>query len=222
MSGMGRVTEGKVRAPLTGERIMRGALAIVDRDGLEALSMRKLGAELGVEAMSLYNHVSSKDELLEGITGMLLQEIELPDRSLGDWTDVMASGLKSFRRVLLAHPKAIPIILSKPDVTPQAFAPIEFSLDVLRGAGFDPERALQAHWSLLGYTLGHVSFQTSSAMSTDEGTQSHIARHKEALPEDQFPRLFEVLPYIAESDFEAAFEFGLESLLKGLKAELQG
>lgn len=217
---MTETTTSRLRTPLTRERILRGALAIVDRDGLEALSMRKLGAELGVEAMSLYNHVSSKDELLEGVTGILLQDIELPDPSVGDWTDSMKTGLLSFRSLLLEHPRFIPIIQSKPDVTPEAFAPIEFSLDLLRRAGFEPEDALKAHWALIGYTLGHVSFQTSSAFSDKESAQSHIALRHEALPEKEFPRLFEVLPYLAECDFDAGFEFGLDTLLAGLKQKL--
>ncbi|MDQ3955997.1 MAG: TetR/AcrR family transcriptional regulator C-terminal domain-containing protein [Actinomycetota bacterium] len=217
---MSETTTQHARTPLTRERILRGALAIVDRDGLEALSMRRLGAELGVEAMSLYNHVSSKDELLEGVSGLLLQDIELPDPSNGDWTDVMKTGLLSFRSLLLEHPRVIPIIQSKPDVTPEAFAPIEFSLDVLRRAGFGPEDALQAHWALIGYTLGHVSFQMSSAFSDEESAQGHIALRQEVLPENEFPRLFEVLPFLAECDFDAGFEFGLDTLLAGLKQRL--
>ena len=206
------------RERLNRDRILKAALALIDRDGLDAFSMRRLGAECGVEAMSLYNHFPNKDELLKGVTGVILREIELPDLRRQNWVDALRSGFHSYRRVLLSHPNVIPLMTVKPDVSPESFRPIEFAMEILRTAGFDPKTALHAHWLLVGFTLGHVSFQAASVFNDPEAAAIEIEERKRALNQDDFPRLHEIFPYLAETDFDSAFDFGLEVLLEGLRA----
>ena len=208
------------RAPLTRERILDEALALIDREGLPALSMRKLGAELGVEAMSLYNHVPNKDALLEGVAEKMLGEIELPPVSGHDWQSATRTACLSFRDVLLAHPNAIPLIAGKPDLSPQGFQPIELSLGMLKQAGFGPAEMFMAHWLIVGYTVGHVTFQISSPLGDPERAVAEVARRRQLLSPTEFPHLLEVLPYAEECNWDAAFVYGLDTILYGLEKRL--
>lgn len=208
------------REPLTRERILSGALALIDREGLAALSMRKLGAELGVEAMSLYNHVPNKDALLEGVAEKMLGEIELPPIEGRDWQSATRTACRSFREVLLAHPNAIPLIAGKPDLSPEGFQPIELSLGMLKQAGFEPAEMYMAHWLIVGYTVGHVTFQIASPLGDPDSAAAEVARRRELLSPDEFPHLLEVLPYAAECDWDKAFLFGLDTILEGLEKRL--
>ena len=210
------------RRPLTRRRILECSLKIIDRDGLETLSMRKLAAELDVAAMSLYNHVPNKDSLLEGVTEVLLGEIDLASTEKEDWMEAMRDALLSFRDVLLAHPNAMPLIQSKPIMTPEAFHPVEQSLATLRRGGFGPEDALRSHWALIGFTLGHVAFQLMNPLTDPDRAEARMAMTRDNLAPAEFPCFYESLPFAVGCDFEAAFELGLDALLVGLKARLAG
>jgi AcrR family transcriptional regulator len=213
-------TDRRLREPLTRERILACALQLIDRDGLEELSMRRLAAELDVSAMSLYNHVPNKEAVLEGVTEVLLREIELTEMEGLDLETGLKAGLRSFRRVLLDHPNALTLIETRPIVTPDALKPIELSLATLRRAGFSPDDAVRAHWMLVGYTIGHVGFQVNSPIADPSRVQDEIAMRRQTLPVEQFPNLFECLRMAIEGDFDAAFEFGLDAIFAGLKAKL--
>lgn len=208
------------REPLTPERILRTAVAIADAEGLESLSMRRVAAELDATPMALYNHVSSKDELLDGIAGQLLQEMDLSMIDVGDWAKAIKAGYTEFRRVLLAHPNLLPVVQRKTTLTPEAMRPIELALSLLRAAGFGPEEALQAHWVLTGYTMGHVVWQESSPLFDEQGAAEAARGRRRLLPADQFPYLVEVLPWLEACDMDGAYEFGLDALIEGFKAKI--
>jgi AcrR family transcriptional regulator len=210
----------KLREPLTRDRILGTALEMIDRDGLEELSMRRLASELGVSPMSLYNHIPNKDAVLEGVTEKLLGEINLSDVETQDWAEGLKIGFRLFRKVLLKHPHALPCIENKPVVTPDAFRPIELSLSLLARAGFSPQDAVFAHWTLVGYTLGHASFQVNNPIANPDNAQELMLLKLQNLPPEEFPNLSEALPYTIDCDFDAAFEFGLEAVVDGLRAEL--
>lgn len=210
------------REPLTRRRILECALRIIDRESLESLSMRKLAAELDAGAMSLYNHVPNKDSLLEGVTEVLLAEIDLASTENEDWAEGMRTALLSFRKVLLAHPNALPLIQTKPIVSPEAFHPVEQSLATLRRGGFGPEDALRSHWALIGFTLGHVAFQLMNPLTDSARADAKVAMTRDNLAPAEFPCFYECLPFAVGCDFEAAFELGLDALLVGLKARLAG
>jgi AcrR family transcriptional regulator len=214
------------RTPLSRERIIACAMKLADEEGIGALSMRRVAAELGATPMALYNHVSGKDELLNGISGRLLQEIDLSAIDPGDWAASIKTGYAEFRRVLLAHPNLLPILQRKGEVSADAMKPIELAMSLLRSAGFTPEEALHAHWTLSGFAMGHVLWQMTNPLmdESDEGAASamrdHALQHKRMLPVEEFPCLHEVLPSIEMCDMEAAWEFGIDSIIEGFKAKL--
>ncbi len=137
-------TEKKTRgALLTRERIVRTALDIVDREGLSALSMRKLGAQLGVDPMAAYYHVPNKDALLDAIVEAVMAEIDLgkDDPSAPPEERIMYAA-RAYRDVMLAHANALPIVLSRGPSTPEAMRPVELLLGILRDAGLAPAQAM--------------------------------------------------------------------------------
>jgi AcrR family transcriptional regulator len=212
----------RARPALSRVRILDCALARIDREGLEALSMRRLAAELDVSAMSLYNHVPNKEALLTGVTERLLSEIDLGVTETPDWTQALKAGFRSFRRALLAHPHALPLIEMKPAATPDSLRPVEVSLAILRRAGFDAEDAIKAHWVLVGYTVGHVNFQCVNPLITGEERKGVLSGQEDVLPPEEFPNFLESMPYAATCDFEDAYDWGLDSILDGLRGRLEG
>jgi len=129
------------REALSRERILRTALDLVDREGLEAISMRRVGEELGVEAMSLYNHVANKAAILDGIFETVLAELRAPKRS-PTWQAALGDRARALRAILRAHPNALPIFATRPAVTPASIAHVEAVLAALRDAGFSADDAL--------------------------------------------------------------------------------
>src|SRR5918997_4410324 len=148
-------TTPAARRPLTRARVLRTAIALADQGGIEGLSMRKLGQELGVEAMSLYNHVASKNDLLGSITDLVLSEIELP--ADGDWKTALRRSAVSAHEVLRRHPWACNLALSSARVVPVSVRRADWMLRRLREGGLSAEvtfhafHALDAH--ILGFTL---------------------------------------------------------------------
>lgn len=213
----GRSTE---REPLTRARILRCALALIDAEGFEAVSMRRLAGELGVSPMSLYNHVPNKDAVLEGICEALLGEIDLSVIEKHDqWGDALKAGFKSYRDVLLRHPNAVMLMETKPLITEDAMVPIEASFALLREAGFSAEEAVDAHCALLGLTMGHVVWQISNPMNNPEHMSAIGARNMALAPE-RFPKLLESMPYMMNVDYDRAFDFALDALLRGFEQKL--
>ena len=200
------------------ERILVTALALLDADGLAQLSMRRLAAELGVEAMSLYNHVPSKAALLEGVAELILAEIELPGPEVTDWRERLRGGARSLRRVALAHPDAVMLLLAQPLQSPQSLRPIELALQTLRSAGFDDQATVYAFHTLIGFVFGQVLQELHGPFARPDG--------RPALPGDlapeQFPALCALCDLAAGRDLEAEFEFGLTAVLDGLAGMLPG
>lgn len=203
------------RRPLSRERILEAAVEFVDRQGLEALSMRKLGAELGVEAMSLYNHVPSKDALLDGMVEVLLRDLNVPPES-DDWEYRIRESYRRFRRLAHSHPNVFPLLIVRPPDTMDGAWLVETFLDTLQKAGFDSGMALQAYRTLTSFTVGYVMSEIRGfAMEPGEGRIG--AR---GLPPEDFPRLAELSPSLGGIDRDAEFEGGLDLVLSGLRAKL--
>src|ERR671920_2023019 len=143
------------RQPLSRRRILEAAVRFVDREGLEALSMRKLGSELGVEAMSLYNHVPNKGALLDGMVEVLLGELKVPPEDEG-WEERVREAYRAFRKVALEHPNVFPLLVVRPPDTMDGVWLVEEFLKTLGEAGFDPETALYAFRALSSYASGYA------------------------------------------------------------------
>ena len=150
------------RVPLRRERVLQAAIALADQGGIESLTMRKLAAALGVEAMSLYNHVANKGDLVDGIVDLVVGEIELPASE--DWEVAIREYAVSAHEALLRHPWACSLVMS-PTTTraarTQRLRYMEWLLGLLRGAGFSAELTYHAYHALDGHILGFTLWQRS-------------------------------------------------------------
>lgn len=202
------------REALSRERILRAAVAIVDREGLEAISMRRLGEELGVEAMSLYNHVANKAAILDGIFETVLTEVPRARRPTS-WQVGLRDRARAMRAVLRAHPNALPIFATRPAVTPASIARVEEVLDILRTAGFSGDDSLSALQVLLAFVVGHAVAAHSPRRPDEESRPAY-----DQLGDEQFPRVREAARLLATHDLDEEFELGLEAMLSGLQLRL--
>ena len=178
------------RERLSRERILRTALELAERDGLDAVTMRRLGRELAVEAMALYHYFPSKEALLDGIVQLLTEEIEVPFGGADAWPEAIREVVRSYRRVAHAHPHTFPLLVLRPLATPVAVARAQLAIDLLRRAGFDERVAVLAFRTLASYAGGFI---------LEELTGSP--------------------PRFTIGDREAEFEFGLDAVLAGLDGE---
>jgi AcrR family transcriptional regulator len=218
---MAQAAETVRREPLTRTRILQAAVRVMDADGLDAVTMRRLGRELGVEAMSLYNHVPSKEALLSGILETVMGQFELP-RHDGDWLERLRDLALAYRRLLLAHPNVLSLFSEHRHLDPECLQPIELTLEALRSGGLSVEETTTAYHMLVGYVMGHAMLEIAGLMAGDPDPE-HAAQHEafmRMLPPDRFPRMAEMLPYLKQCDHEAEFEFGLDVLLAGLEIKL--
>jgi AcrR family transcriptional regulator len=205
------------RKPLSRERILDTALAIVDDEGIEALSMRKLGQALGYEAMSLYNHVANKDDLLDGILDLVLAEMEPPDPD-GGLPAIRASAL-SAHAALQRHPWAANMLMSAARIRPTRIAYMEALLACLRGAGLSADTTYHAYHVIDAHIIG-FSLWASTHGKMPEHIKDARAWFEEMIPVATLPYLHEHgLQHLDEGPHHdvSAFEFALDLLLGGLE-----
>jgi AcrR family transcriptional regulator len=203
------------RRPLDRRRILEAAVTFVDREGLEALSMRKLGAELGVEAMSLYNHVPNKSALLDGMVEVLLGELKVPPED-ASWEERVREAYRAFRRLALQHPNVFPLLIVRPPDTMDGVWLVEEFLKTLSGAGFDPDTALYAFRALSSYASGYAMAEIRGFAMEPAGARLGAL----TLPRDDFPHIHELDAQLGEVDRDAEFEFGLDLIIAGLREKL--
>src|ERR671918_2826532 len=175
------------RRPLSRRRILEAAVRFVDREGLEALSMRKLGSELGVEAMSLYNHVPNKSALLDGMVEVLLGELEVPSED-EEWERRVREAYRAFRRLAHEHPNVFPLLVVRPPDTMDGIWLVEEFLKTLRGAGFAPETSLHAFRTLSSYASGYAIAEIRGFAMEPAGSRLGAS----TLPREDFPSIHEL------------------------------
>jgi AcrR family transcriptional regulator len=210
------------RLPLTRERILRAALALADEGGIEALSMRKLGQALGFEAMSLYNHVANKDDLLDGILDLVLDETETPSPD-GDWDDSIRRSALSVHDALRRHPWACPLLMSPGHIRPARLTHMELLLARLRGAGFSPETVYHAYHVIDGHIIGFSLWEATHASGSGRVEDFRPVLER-LIPVDVYPDLHEHgLQHLSDGPHRqvSAFAFGLDLILDGLRAVLR-
>lgn len=209
-----------VRRPLTREAILKAALKLVDTQGLEGLSMRRLGKELGVEAMSLYNHIPSKAALLDGLIEYVIAEVEPTDRSK-DWTAQVRDMAHSYRALANAHPHIVPLIATRPFNTATALDPLERALGVFRSAGFDETSSIHAFRTVASFATGYTLAETEGFFGEHVPTDTEEVIDAANLDADRFPTLLELLPAIAACDHDEEFDFALDVIIEGLRSKLR-
>ncbi|HJW36103.1 MAG TPA: TetR/AcrR family transcriptional regulator [Actinomycetes bacterium] len=206
------------RTPLTRQRVLRAAVALTDRGGVGALSMRKLAQELGVEAMSLYHHVANKDDILDGIVDVVFGEIELPTGEAG-WEAAMRRRAVSAREALRRHPWATGLMESRRTPGHANIRHHDAVLGVLRNAGFPVELAAHAYSLLDSYIYGFALQEASLPFRTPEETAEVAREIMAAFPADDYPHLAEIATEHALQpgyDYGNEFLYGLDLILDGL------
>jgi AcrR family transcriptional regulator len=200
---------------LSRERIVRTALEIVDRDGLSALSMRRLGAELGVDPMAAYYHVPNKEALLDAIVEAVMADIDLGgDDPSASPEERIVHAARAYRDAMLAHANALPIVLARGPSTPEALRPVELLIGILRDGGLPPAQAMAGMNAIAATVRGSVAMVAdSSALAAVEES----AAFADQFPAGEFPNLRECA--LCPADFlGAGLEFGIRALARGLLA----
>ena len=204
------------RSPLTRERVLRAAVRLADKHGLDALSMRRLATSLKVEAMSLYNHVANKDDVLDGMVDLIIGEITLPSPG-GDWKAAMRARATSAHAVMLAHPWAPMLVVARINVGPNMLRYVDATLGTLRQAGLswaETDRAWNAMDShIYGFTLQLQNFPVDP-----QEYASAAASYLAMLPADKYPYMHELTVLVANGSHDGThdFAFGLELIVDGL------
>jgi len=203
----GAESPARTRPALGRESIFRAALRLVDTEGIDALTMRRLAAELGVGTMSLYSHVPNKDELLDGVVGTVAGEMAMPPAAPG-WRNAARFMVSEFRRVALLHPNVVPLLINRPPTSVAGMRLIEAGFDSVRRAGVDEKTTAQAYRLVLSYAIGFVSLETGGFFQA-----SGPAASGPTVAPEEFPRIMEMAPYLLVWDAEEEFTAGLEILL---------
>ncbi|MEL7069574.1 MAG: TetR/AcrR family transcriptional regulator C-terminal domain-containing protein [Cyanobacteria bacterium J06581_3] len=213
---MAKQKKTQTREPLSRERVLTQALQLADESGIESLSMRKLAEALGVKAMSLYNHVKNKDDIIDGLVDIVASEIELPEVK-ADWKSSMRKRASSAHDVLLQHPWATMEMVSRVNIGPAMLRYVDATIGCLREAGFSFEmadhawNAIDAH--IYGFTLQELNFPFE-AEEYSEAAENYLS----LIPADKYPYLNGMTQRVMSGDYDGIhdFEFGLDLILDGL------
>jgi AcrR family transcriptional regulator len=204
------------RGRLTRERVVEAALELIDRDGVDGFSMRRLGQELGVEAMALYSYVRSKDELLDAVGELLVAGLDRPPVERTDWRGRIRAVVEAWSALQLEHPSAFALIYRFRRFTDTDLAVVEELMDALTVSGLDPPDVAVAYNALVGCLDGMLlaGYLTSySAREVWEAGQAFADPHR-------FPRYREVAPHAAQLAGADIFAFGVDLLLDGIEARV--
>src|SRR5262245_55117448 len=220
-----RPPKGQTRrqAPLSREAIVDAALAILDTDGVDALTIRRLGQELGTGAASLYWHIAGKDELGELVYDRIMGEIQLPTPDPSRWEDQLKDLARQAYRAMLSHNDAVRLSIGRPPAGPNTLRIVEWMLTLMRSAGIPDQPA-----AYFGNTLGRfldasVLEAASPASANDESDHDGADMMRDYwanLPADKFPNITALADTTFGGDVNAddLFEFGLDLLIRGLAA----
>ncbi|MDF9750451.1 TetR/AcrR family transcriptional regulator C-terminal domain-containing protein [Arthrobacter sp. ES3-54] len=219
------VTGPAKKKQLSREIILSAALALVDSDGLDALTMRRLGQELGRDPMGLYRYAENRAALLDGVSELVLNELAIfPDDP--DWQAQLRRIAHDLREIALRHPNVVPLLVTRPLSTPLGLRPLgtlrplEQILSLLIDAGFAPADALHVYRAYYGYLYGHILNELQEFIVDPEENEALLRLGLHRLPPKDFPRLRALAPVLADYDGEAELDQGISILLSGLAARL--
>jgi AcrR family transcriptional regulator len=212
-----KTAAGKRRAgPLDRNSVLAAALALVDRRGIDALSMRALGAELGVEAMSLYKHVPNKGAILDGLVAAALGEVDWTAGHELGWRGRIEHLALALRGVGHRHPDVFALLAKAPPLGAPHLAPMDVLLDALAEAGFERATAVSLLWTIVSYVLGAVASELAQSATPGSRKDKPAAASIET-----FPNVREAAALLASCDFEAEYLAGLRRILAGAETELR-
>ncbi|QIS18702.1 TetR/AcrR family transcriptional regulator C-terminal domain-containing protein [Nocardia terpenica] len=204
------------RAGISREQILDAALAMADRDGVAALSMRKVGAELGVEAMTLYHYLPNKEALLDGMVERVVSQADTGFAE-APWQTVLSGYARALRTALLRHPGALPLVATRPAVTSRTLHTVERGLAMLCADGFDLARALDALNALTMFVVAHAAWEARSAPRVGiDGPGS--AEYLKSLDPEEFPLITAAARTSSGTDDRDRFEFAVRAMIHGFAA----
>lgn len=208
------------KVPLTRERIVEAALSVVDAEGLDALSMRRIGQELGTGAASLYAHVGSKEELIEQVLDRVYGEIELEKPDASVWEEQIKRVLRRARAVLTSHGDiAKAAVVANVPVTPNGMDIADCMLGILRAGGLD-ERTAAYGVDLLGVYVTATAFEASTRVGHSQEDAAaygdQVREYFSTIPADRYPMITSMAEALTRNVGDERFEFGLEILVAGL------
>lgn len=227
-----RSRERHQRSALSREVVLRAALELVDAEGLDALTMRRLGQRLQRDPMALYRYAANRDALLDGVVELVLAQLQVPGSADGrgtgpsDWREQLRSTAHAFRRLALQHPHVVPLLVTRPLSTPLGLRPpgtlrpLEQLVDVLVSAGFDPVGALHVYRLFFGFLHGHVLNELQELVADPDENDALLRLGLHHLPLRDFPRLRSLATALADYDGAAELDEGVDVLLAGLEARL--
>lgn len=215
------------RRRLNREEVLRTALELVDSEGLEALSMRRLGQALDRDPMGLYRYATNRADLLDGITELVLNELAIFPKD-PDWQAQLRRIAHDLRLLALRHPNVVPLLVTRPLSTPLGLRPLgtlrplEQILGLLVEAGFAPNDALHVYRAYYGFLYGHILNELQEYIVDPDENVALLRLGLHRLPAKDFPNLRELAPVLADYDGEAELDEGISILLSGLAERLTG
>src|SRR5580698_4996900 len=221
VQGAGAHRDGKI----TRDVVLAAALEIIDRDGADGLSMRRLARAVNRDPVVLYRHAPNKAALLDGVAEIVLAQLKV-DPADPDWGGQLRAVARDYRALALAHPHVVPLLVTRPLASPLALRPLgtlrplEDVLALLTRAGFDGPDALHIYRALFGFLHGHVLNELQELVDNPDETDDLLRVGLHRLPISQFPLLRSLAPALANYDGGAELERGLDILLTGLAATL--
>ena len=200
---------------LTRKRIIAVAMDLIERDGVEFLSMHRVATELGCGVVSLYNYVSSTSALLDGVADAVMSGMELPSPRGGNWPEQIRAQARAFRAMARAHPRCTLVLMSRPPSSAGMLRPVELALATLRGAGFGAQDAVLIVRALVAYVIGSLLSEIGIAPGLDaDDAEAHRLR----LRPGEFPHLTALADELTGRNPDTDFEFGLDLLVHSVAA----
>jgi len=216
------------RPRLTRRDVLATALRLIDEEGVDALTMRRLGRALDRDPMRLYRFAASKDALLDGVVELVLEELEVPSSAPAQtWSDVLRATAHRYRRIAVRHPHVVPLLVTRPLATPLGLRPLgtlrplEALLELLVAAGFAPHGALHAYRLYMGFLQGHVLTELQERVHDPDETDALLRLGLYRLPPREFPRLRSLATALTEFDGAKELDEGLDIVLGGLRRQLE-
>jgi AcrR family transcriptional regulator len=219
------LTENGQNGPITRAAVLAGALDIIDRHGVDALSMRRLGQAVGRDPMAIYRHVPNKAAVLDGVVEIVFEQLCV-DTTTADWVAALRRLGHDFRDLARAHPHVVPLLVTRPLSTPLGMRPpgilrhLEEVLALLTRCGFTGRDALRVYRALFGFLYGHVLTELQEIVERPEEIDHVLRLGLHRLPIGEFPHVRDLAPDWAAYDGRAELDRGLDILLSGLATRL--
>jgi AcrR family transcriptional regulator len=218
------------RPGLTREQVLTTALAIIDKGGVEELTMRRLGKALDRNPMAIYRHAMDKDALLDGVVEIVVADfVVIPHPGADgqvDWERALRDTAHTFRRAALAHPNVVPVLVTRSLSGPLALRPpgmlrpLEELLELFKNAGFDEHGALHAARLFTGFVYQHLLHELQERVDNPDETDDVLRLGLHRLPISDFPRLRSLATILAAYDGAAELDEGLDIVIAGLRSQL--